>query len=456
MGLRFGTDGIRGIANAELSAELVVALGRAIARVLPAKSFVIGRDTRRSGPLLQAALSAGLASEGTDVVDLGVIPTPGVAWVAGRDGVPGAMVSASHNPFADNGIKVFAAGGLKLPDEVEEAIEEEMSGLVAQGTSAHERARAAARTGRSVGAFGSDHGAIDDYARHLVRVTGGRDLSGMRLVLDCANGAASTVGPRVFEMLGAQVVALAAAPDGANINEGCGSTHPEILARTVTDAGADLGLAFDGDADRLVAVAHTGEVATGDELLALFAVDMAESGRLAKSAVVITVMANLGLRIALEESGISLHETPVGDRYVLAALNEHELSLGGEQSGHLVFPDLATTGDGILTGVLLADLVKRKGRAFADLAASSMSRVPQLLVNVEADDPGAVVGYPVVVAAVERERSALGPRGRVLLRASGTEPVVRVMVEAEEHDAASEAVSRLRAAVERASESVSP
>ncbi|HXW33181.1 MAG TPA: hypothetical protein VEJ87_01290, partial [Acidimicrobiales bacterium] len=308
--------------------------------------------------------------------------------------------------------------------------------------------------GPRVGRFLVDREAAGGYIEHLVGVTGERDLSGMRVVLDCAHGAACEIGPAVFGRLKADVTALSCEPDGTNINDGCGSTHPETLAEAVVECGADLGLAFDGDADRLVAVAHTGEVATGDELMALFAVDLAERDRLARSTVVVTVMSNLGLRLALEERGIAVSETPVGDRYVLEALNREEFSLGGEQSGHLVFRDLATTGDGILTAVLLADLVKRSGRTFADLLASSMHKVPQLLVNVATSDPAAVVDSPRVTAAVDEERSALGSRGRVLIRASGTEPLVRVMVEAEEDEAAREAVARLSAAVERESESL--
>jgi phosphoglucosamine mutase len=445
VGLRFGTDGIRGAANAELSPELTMALGRAAARVLSASTFAVGRDTRRSGPLLQAALTAGLAAEGADVVDLGVLPTPAVAWVGSRRQIPAAMVSASHNPYADNGIKIFAAGGLKLPDAVERSIEDELAAVLA-GAPRFGRSP----TGLGVGRVTAEPEEAAGYLDHLMGALDGRDLSGLHVVLDCAHGAASVVGPAVFERLGARVTRLACQPDGTNINDGCGSTHPEHMAAAVVTEGADLGLAVDGDADRLLAVDHTGALATGDELLALFAVDLRSRGRLRGETLVVTVMSNLGLRLAMAEQGITVIETPVGDRYVLEVLERDRLGLGGEQSGHLVFRDLATTGDGLLTGLLLADLVRRSGRPLADLAAGAMRRLPQVLVNVSAPDPGSTVMADDVVAAVERVQTDLGARGRVLLRASGTEPVVRVMVEADDHDAARRAVDELCASVELA------
>jgi phosphoglucosamine mutase len=451
VGLRFGTDGIRGAANAELSPELLVALGRAAARVLGTDAFVVGRDTRRSGPLLQAALSAGLAAEGTDVIDLGVIPTPGVAWVSSRRQVPAAVVSASHNPYADNGIKIFAAGGLKLPDRVEQSIEDELGEILA-GTPRFGRPP----TGDGVGRLTAEPEMADAYVDHVAGALGGRDLGGLRVVLDCAHGAAWRVGPLVFERLGAVVTALACEPDGTNINDGCGSTHPEGLAAAVVETGADLGLALDGDADRLLAVDHRGTLATGDELLALFARDLAARGELVADTLVVTVMSNLGLRLAMADQGITLIETPVGDRYVLEALDRDGLTLGGEQSGHLVFRHLATTGDGLLTGVLLADLVRRAARPLSELAGAAMRRLPQVLVNVAASDPAAVVGSEEVAAAVAKVRAELADRGRVLLRASGTEPLVRVMVEADDHDAARRAVDDLCAAVARAVNEATP
>jgi phosphoglucosamine mutase len=445
VGLRFGTDGIRGVANAELGAELVMALGRAAARALPAPCFVVGRDTRRSGPLLQAALSAGMASEGADVVDVGVLPTPGVAWLSAERGLPAAVVSASHNPFTDNGIKLFAAGGLKLPDLTEAAIEEELVRVLAsEGPSSRPV------VGHGVGKLSEDRGARHEYVDHLVTVLEGRDLTGLRVVVDCANGAASTVAPEVLLRLGADVHAIAHEPDGSNINDGCGSTHPEALAAEVVARGAHVGLALDGDADRLLAVDHAGGLTTGDELVSLFATDLAARGRLAGNTVVVTVMTNLGFRLAMAERGIAVRETQVGDRYVLEALNAEGLTLGGEQSGHIVFPELATTGDGVLTGVLLLDLVKRSGAPLATLARDSMQRLPQVLLNVVTSRPDQTVAAPEVQAEVAAVEHELAGRGRVLLRASGTEPLVRVMVEAEDEAAAHAAARRLCAVVEKA------
>lgn len=444
MGLRFGTDGIRGVANAELGAELVMALGRAAARALKAERFLVGRDTRRSGPLLQAALSAGMASEGADVVDLGVLPTPGVAWLAAERGLPAAVVSASHNLFADNGIKLFAAGGLKLPDATEAAIEEELARVLHSAGDP-----SLAPVGHGVGLLSEEPEAAQRYVDHLVGAIEGRDLTGMRIVVDCANGAASTVAPAVLERLGAEVFAIADTPDGSNINDGCGSTHPESLAAQVVARSAHLGLALDGDADRLLAVDHTGALATGDELLSLFATDLAGRGKLVGNTVVVTVMTNLGFRLAMAERAITVRETQVGDRYVLEALNAEGLTLGGEQSGHIVFRDMATTGDGVLTGIVLADLVKRAGAPLAELAGASMQRLPQVLLNVTAARPAEVVAAPEVRAEVTAVELELGAHGRVLLRASGTEPLVRVMVEAADEAAAHAAAKRLCVVVER-------
>jgi phosphoglucosamine mutase len=442
---RFGTDGLRGVANGDLTAEVALALGRAVARVLPAHTFVVGRDTRRSGPLLQAALSAGLATEGGDVLDIGVVPTPGVAYLSQRRGLPAAMVSASHNPFGDNGIKVFGDGGTKLATETEAAVEHELALLL--GDPGHPPRRP---TGHGVGVIRADLAVADEYRTHLRQSIEGRRLDGLRVVLDCANGSATAFAPEVFAALGAEVLAIACEPDGANINHDCGSTHPQTLARTVVETGADLGLAFDGDADRLVAVDHTGAIADGDVLLALFALDMAERGALPGNAVVVTVMTNLGFRRAMAERGIAVHETPVGDRHVLEALDANGLALGGEQSGHIVFRRQATTGDGVLTGLNLADLTVRRGRPLAELSDGLIQRVPQLLVNVSVADPGRLEAAEAVWRAVAEVELQLGSTGRVLLRASGTEPLVRVMVEAATDDEAEWAASRLRTVVQHA------
>jgi len=449
VGVQFGTDGIRGVANAELGAELVLALGRAAARALPAPCFLVGRDTRRSGPLLQAALSAGMASEGADVVDVGVLPTPGVAWLAADRGLPAAVVSASHNPFADNGVKLFAPGGLKLPDATEEAVEAELERILAGGDGPRPP------VGHGVGRLWDEPDAATGYIDHLVAALEGRDLSGMSVVVDCANGAASRSAPEVLRRLGAQVHAIADAPDGANINDGCGSTHPERLGAEVVSRGAQVGLALDGDADRLVAVDHTGVPATGDELLSLFATDLAGRGRLDGGAVVVTVMTNLGFRHAMAAAGIAVRETAVGDRYVLEALDGEGLALGGEQSGHIVFRRLATTGDGVLTGVLLLDLVRRRGAPLAELARGSMRRLPQVLSNVAVARPAEAVATAAVQAELEAVEAELGAGGRVVLRASGTEPLVRVMVEAEEEATARAAADRLCSAVQGVSEAAS-
>jgi phosphoglucosamine mutase len=444
VGVRFGTDGIRGVANAELGAELVLALGRATARALPAQAFLVGRDTRRSGPLLQAALSAGLASEGADVIDVGVLPTPGVAWHCAERHLPGAVISASHNPFADNGVKLFAAGGVKLPDAAEAAVEEELDRVLAA-----DGRGPLAPTGHGVGRLSVDPDAAVGYIDHLVAALEGRTLNGLRVVVDCANGAASDIAPVVLERLGAEVVSIACVPDGSNINDGCGSTHPETVAAEVLAGGADVGLALDGDADRLLAVDAHGVLTTGDELLALFAGDLAGRGRLAGNTVVVTVMSNLGFRLAMADKGIAVRQTPIGDRYVLEELNADGLTLGGEQSGHLVFRELATTGDGVLTAILLLDLLQRTGRSLADLAGEAMQRLPQVLVNVAVSAPGLVVEADEVQAEVARVANELGDSGRVLLRASGTEPLVRVMVEAADEELAQAVADRLSAVVER-------
>jgi phosphoglucosamine mutase len=435
---RFGTDGVRGVANDELTAELAVAIGRATARVLPAPAFVIGRDTRRSGPMLAAALAAGFATEGADVIDLGVLPTPGVAAVAAHRHLPGAVVSASHNPFGDNGIKLFSSLGTKLPVELETDVEHEIASILADAERPPRRP-----TGFGVGRILVDHDAADLYRAQLVAANEGRRLDGLHIVVDCANGAASEFAPGVLATLGARVTALSDAPDGTNINDKCGSTHPDDLARTVAELGADLGLALDGDADRVIAVDHTGTLVDGDVLLALFALDLAGRGHLAGNTVVVTVMTNLGFRLAMEGRGIGVRETDVGDRHVLAALDADGLALGGEQSGHIIFRTRSTTGDGVLTGIALADLVQRAGRPLADLAHGLVERVPQILVNVPIPQPGRLADCAEVWEAVAKAEAELGHEGRVLLRPSGTEPLVRVMVEARAEGQANQVAAHL-------------
>ena len=442
---RFGTDGVRGVANEELTGELALALGRATARVLPAPAFVVGRDTRRSGPLLQAAFSAGLATEGADVLDLGVLPTPGVAAVAAARGMPGAVVSASHNPFGDNGIKLFSRLGTKLPIEVENEVERELESILADPEKQPRRP-----TGQGVGLISADPAGESLYRGHLIATTEGRRLDGLHIVLDCAHGAASAVAPAVFRHAGARVTPLHDAPDGANINDKCGSTDPAQLSAVVTQQGADLGLAFDGDADRVVAVDHSGNIVDGDVLLALFALDLARRGRLTDGTVVVTVMTNLGFRLAMERQGITVRETDVGDRHVLAALDADGLSLGGEQSGHIIFRALSTTGDGILTGLLLADFMLRDGRRLAVLSAGLVDHVPQKLVNVPIPQPERLAESAEIWDAVAKAEAELGHEGRVLLRASGTEPVVRIMVEARAEAQANAVAAQLAGVVESA------
>ncbi|MBF4995776.1 phosphoglucosamine mutase [Nocardia sp. BSTN01] len=435
MGRLFGTDGVRGLANDSLSPELALQISAAAAQVLgrgrSRAVAVVGRDPRASGEMLEAAVTAGLTAAGMSVLSVGVLPTPAVAYLtAAYDACLGVMISASHNAMPDNGIKIFAAGGHKLDDSVEDKIEE----LV--------RAKSFVRpTGAGIGRVLSlsgvdghveDHyslaGTHERYVEHLVEATG-RDLSGVTVVVDCAHGAASDVGPAAYREAGARVVAINAEPNGLNINERCGSTHLEHIQRAVLEHGADLGLAHDGDADRCLAVDGSGSVVDGDAIMAILALAMHESGELVQDTLVATVMSNLGLHIALRDAGITVRTTAVGDRYVLEELRRGGYSLGGEQSGHLVFPRYGTTGDGLLTGLKLMARMVETGRGLADLA-SVMTTVPQVLVNVPVADKAAVAAAPEVREAVAEAERTLGDNGRVLLRPSGTEQLIRVMVEA--------------------------
>ena len=437
--MRFGTDGVRGVANSELTAEYALALGRAAARILGGTTMLVARDTRRSGTLLEAAFSAGACAEGVDVVHLGVMPTPALAHSSQAEGVPAAMISASHNSFEDNGIKLFASGGTKLSDQMQGRIEHEIASLT------HGHAAATAATGEAVGQVSSRDDAADAYLDHLAEVLDGRRLDGLSVVLDCANGAASFTAARVFERLGAQVEVMFDRPDGININAGCGSTHPAALQAAVVDRGADAGFAFDGDADRMLAVDASGTLVDGDHLIAIAAVDLHERALLRRDTVVVTVMSNLGFRRAMSGAGITVVETGVGDRYVLEALDEGGYTLGGEQSGHIIFRDRATTGDGLLSALAIADVMARTNRPLADLAAV-MTRLPQVLTNIRiaAPMPDVVDRIAAPLAAANAE---LGDDGRVLVRPSGTEPVVRVMVEAVDATVAESVASRLAAAV---------
>jgi phosphoglucosamine mutase len=355
------------------------------------------------------------------------------------------MVSASHNPFGDNGIKLFSLLGTKLDMATEREIERELESILEDPDRPPRRP-----TGRAVGQIIADPEGVDMYRRHLLAATDGATLDGLHIVVDCANGAASAIAPSVLAELGATVTTLHAAPDGININDKCGSTDPSELARTVTAVGADLGLALDGDADRVIAVDHTGALVDGDVLLALFALDLASRGQLAGNAVVVTVMTNLGFRLTMDSHGIGVRETDVGDRHVLAALDADGLALGGEQSGHIIFRSRSTTGDGTLTGIALADLMQRSGQTLAQLADGLVERVPQVLVNVPIPQPGRLSECADVWDEVAKAQAALGTEGRVLLRASGTEPLVRVMVEARVEAQANAVAAQLAGVVEAA------
>ena len=425
----FGTDGVRGLANRDVTAELALDLGVAAAHVLGQSGAfegsrpkaVVGRDPRASGELLAAAVSAGLASAGVDVIDVGVVPTPAVAYLASTLDVDlGVMISASHNPMQDNGIKFFDRSGFKLEDAVEDQIE-------ARLREPWERP-----VGSAVGRLSSDPHAVDAYVDHLVASLP-HPLDGLRVVVDCANGAASTVGPEALRRAGAEVVVIGAEPDGININDGYGATQPRRMAAATVGHAASAGVSFDGDADRCIAADENGEVVDGDQILALCAIALREAGDLAADTVVATVMSNLGFHHAMRAAGISVITTAVGDRYVLEALRASGLSLGGEQSGHVVFTGAATTGDGLLTALHLMARVVGTGTPLAELA-SVVQRLPQTLVNVAVSDRGAVAASSDVATAVAKAEAELGDSGRVLLRPSGTEQLVRVMVEAGTHE----------------------
>lgn len=425
--MKFGTDGVRGEALTELTVDYVASLGRAAAQVVGAGRWLVGRDTRESGPALEAAVAAGLAAGGAKPVTVGVVPTPALAWLAAEQGVPAAMVTASHNPWHDNGVKVFGAGGLKLTDDVERRIEAAIDG---QPVPPH--------------MLEADMSGGARYVDHLARPLG--SLQGLRVVIDCANGAMSAVAPAVFERLGASTEVLHASPDGRNINHACGATDVASLAAAVKAGGAHLGLAFDGDGDRVIAVDHLGRTVDGDRLIALAALRLRQQRALHGDTVVVTVMSNIGFHRAMAAAGVNVVTTAVGDRYVLEALEAGGFSIGGEQSGHIIYRDHATTGDGLLAGVRLAQHVKDAGVPLAAMADEVMVGYPQVLVNVRVADrhPEAARELADEIAAAEHE---LGGDGRVLVRASGTEPLIRVMVEAATDDVAKRVAHELATVV---------
>ncbi|MEB3368785.1 phosphoglucosamine mutase [Saccharopolyspora mangrovi] len=432
----FGTDGVRGLANGDLTPELAMSVSSAAARVLYDRDdsrrrvALVGRDPRASGEMLEAAVVAGLTSAGADVLRIGVLPTPAVAYLVKELGADiGVMISASHNPMPDNGIKLFSAGGNKLPDALEDEIEARLAEQVERPTGVH------------VGRVRDVPDALRRYTDHLLMAAPHR-LDGLKVVVDCANGAASEAAPDAYRRAGAEVVAINAAPDGININDGVGSTHLEVLQAAVVEHDADLGIAHDGDADRCLAVDAAGEAVDGDQIMAILAVAMHESGELAEDTLVATVMSNLGLHLAMREQGVSLRTTAVGDRYVLEELRAGGYSLGGEQSGHVVLPGHATTGDGLLTALRLMGRVSATGNPLSSLA-KVMRRLPQVLINVRVADKAAAVVAPEVTAAVAEAEVELGETGRVLLRQSGTEQLVRVMVEAASEQDAQDIADRL-------------
>ncbi|GAA1670236.1 phosphoglucosamine mutase [Streptomyces yatensis] len=450
MGRLFGTDGVRGVANADLTAEMALGLSVAAAHVLAeAGTFeghrpvaVVGRDPRASGEFLEAAVVAGLASAGVDVLRVGVLPTPAVAHLTGAlDADLGVMLSASHNPMPDNGIKFFARGGHKLADELEDRIETTYR--------SHASGEPWDRpTGAGVGRVRPYEEGFDAYVAHLIGALPNR-LDGLKVVIDGAHGAAARVSPEAFARAGAEVVTIGTDPDGLNINDGYGSTHLDRLQAAVVEHRADLGIAHDGDADRCLAVDATGREVDGDQILAVLALAMREAGELRGDAVVGTVMSNLGFKLAMRREGVELVQTAVGDRYVLEEMKTRGYALGGEQSGHVIVLDHATTGDGTLTGLLLAARVAATGRTLADLAAV-MERLPQVLVNVPDVDKSRVASSADLAAAVSEAERELGETGRVLLRPSGTEPLVRVMVEAADIEQARSVAGRLADAVKSA------
>lgn len=440
----FGTDGVRGLANELLTADMALDLAQAAAIVLGHQHAaegkrplaVLARDGRASGEFLGAAVAAGLAGSGVDVLDAGVMPTPALAYLVGdMEADFGVMISASHNPAPDNGIKFLAHGGKKLPDAVEDRIQ-----TVYEARDFHRP------TGAGVGRISQLTDAEDRYVLHLMGAIPHR-LEGIKVVLDCAHGAAAGVSPDAFHDAGAELVkVIGAKPDGLNINDGVGSTHLDLLKAAVLEHGADIGIAHDGDADRCLAVDAQGNEIDGDQIMGILAVSMHEKGRLAQDTLVVTVMSNLGLKLALKDRGINIRETKVGDRYVLEAMNQDSFNLGGEQSGHVIMSDWATTGDGLLTGLMLASRVAETGLPLSELG-KVMTRLPQVLLNVKGVDRSGAATDPGLAKAVGATESRLGETGRVLLRASGTEPVVRVMVEAATHDQAQEEAEYLAGVV---------
>ncbi len=437
MTLSFGTDGVRGPAPEILNQRFVTCLATAASEILAADRWIIGRDTRESGPVLSDAIMSAIRRNGLTAVDTGVIPTPVVAYLSNIENSGGVVVSASHNPWTDNGVKIFAPGGRKLRDEEQAMIEKRLNELLADTS---------AITQQSVDPI-QHADPTEAWINSIIDALGNRTLEGAHLVVDCANGSASRIAEPLFRQLGARVHTINNEPDGRNINQGCGSTSPQMLAETVKSSGADLGLALDGDADRLIAVASDGSLIDGDRQLCLFAVDLDQRELLANRSVVITVMSNFGLRQAMQQADITTIEVPVGDRNILTRLDAGDAALGGEQSGHLIFRDHATTGDGLLSGALLTDLILRSGKDSAELANEAMHQVPQVLLNIPVTSKSAEITTQIQ-EEIELTEARLANTGRVLVRASGTEAVIRVMVEATEETQAQSEAQHLAAIVQ--------
>ena len=447
----FGTDGVRGIANRKLSPELALAMGMGVAKYLHLKNdtatgenvrfkAVVGMDTRVSGDFLSNDIIAGLTCMGVDVVNVGVLPTPAIAYLtSSSDASLGVVISASHNPFSDNGIKFFNADGKKFPDSVEDEIEK----IINEGVDVSSRP-----IGKGVGRVMNFDGInADSYIEHLLSACE-TDLSGLKIVIDCANGASSDVAHKVFERAGANVLCINNVPNGYNINDECGSTHPKGLQEAVVKCGADFGFAYDGDADRCLAVNSKGELVDGDKIMGILARSFSEKGKLAKNTLVVTVMSNLGLILAMHKAGIKTVQTAVGDRYVLEEMLKNGYNLGGEQSGHVISRDIISTGDGILTSLLLACEVKKTAKSLEQLS-SFIKRLPQTLINVRGVDKAGLSGNENIRKAVSQYESLLADTGRVLLRPSGTEPLIRVMVEASTQQRSDEICKELAKIVER-------
>lgn len=450
MGILFGTDGVRGIANLELTPELAFDLGRAGSYVLASQDsssrprIMVGKDTRVSGDMLEAALVAGICSTGADVLTVGVIPTPAVAYLTQKyEASCGIVISASHNPVQDNGIKFFGPNGYKLPDEIEAEIER----LVLEGTKDLSRPQ-----GKEIGRVYNVEEALNRYLFFLAACYSEKeDLNNITIVVDCANGAAYEAGPKMWRRLGAKVISINDKPNGLNINDRCGSTYTESLKKAVIQYKADIGIAYDGDADRCIAIDERGNEMDGDHIMVICALDMRRRGVLKPASVVATVMSNIGLDIALKRENVNVESCKVGDRYVLEKMNETESMLGGEQSGHIIFREHATTGDGLLTSLKLVEIMKRTGLALSELARE-MEKQPQMLVNIKLEDKDNILSHTLVTAALAQAEEKLGEWGKLVVRPSGTEPLVRIMAQGPEQYLLEEVIDEISSAIYKAQE----